>query len=119
LANPKIPGFLTNIGFGQLVNMDPRAFNKIFPEEITSVDEFIKNKNKNIRGEEADTVDGETHQREETQTHHREGEANHKEEKPLVEVKSNKSKTEGVKMKKALIEEKEVEIYSKQLDSLA
>jgi len=117
LANPKIQGFSTNIGYGQLMNMDLRAFDKIFPEEITSVDEFIKNKNKNIRGVEADSVDGEIHQRE--KTHQRGGEANHHEEKPLVEVKRNKTKTQGVKMKKALIEEKEVEIYSKQLDSLA
>jgi len=41
---------MTPIGFGQSINMDPRAFNKIFPEEIPSVEEFIhKKKNTNIR----------------------------------------------------------------------
>jgi len=108
--------------------MDPRAFNKIFPEEISSVGEFLKGSgHRNMRGsrqgEEAEDV-----------TENKDKEKVHKEEKKLKKKapkpKNGKTKNETAKAKtkKAFyetddyednMEGESIDSYANKLDSLA
>ncbi len=107
-------GIMGSMGImGPSLNMDPRALNRIFPEEISSVPEFLKkNRNNNLRG--PNSVEAEDEDEDEKKDKKKE------KNKEKEEKKGKKSKKAS---KKSLIEENiEGEVldnYANKLDSMA
>ena len=102
--------------------MDPRAFNQIFPEEINSVGEFLKNNRRNIRGS-ARSDDVNIRNGVEAVDVHESPRRKFKKMAPKDNHRQS-NKTSNKTMKKALIEysedyEDDVDSYANKLDSIA